>query len=142
MPKESGQGRGNYLAKIGRKHLARPGHSHQLANNSKRKAHLHRGQNGRRRCPPAICTPAPESTCKRGFRHFWSLPHIFRANKEARMSQGPREYISFKDIGIDFCARTSSHGIPFVGCVIEKNHQNTLICPERTPFLDAPSGPP
>ncbi|CAK5066954.1 unnamed protein product [Meloidogyne enterolobii] len=31
------------------------------------------------------------------------------------MEHGPREYLSFKDIGIDFCARTSSHGIPFVG---------------------------
>jgi hypothetical protein len=31
------------------------------------------------------------------------------------MEHGPREYISCKDIGIDFCARTSSHGIPFVG---------------------------
>uniref|UniRef100_A0A915LJ19 Fibronectin type-III domain-containing protein n=1 Tax=Meloidogyne javanica TaxID=6303 RepID=A0A915LJ19_MELJA len=38
-----------------------------------------------------------------------------RTNKETRMEHGPREYLSFKDIGIDFCARTSSHGIPFVG---------------------------
>ncbi|KAF7638186.1 hypothetical protein Mgra_00002414 [Meloidogyne graminicola] len=36
-------------------------------------------------------------------------------NKETRMEHGPREYLSCKDIGIDFCARTSSHGIPFVG---------------------------
>lgn len=36
-------------------------------------------------------------------------------NRSSRMSQGPQQYHSFSDIVLDFCARTSSHGVPFIG---------------------------
>ncbi|CAD5218834.1 unnamed protein product [Bursaphelenchus okinawaensis] len=38
-----------------------------------------------------------------------------RANRSLLMSEGPQEYSSIKEVLKDFCARTTSHGIPFIG---------------------------
>uniref|UniRef100_A0A7E4WB71 Degenerin n=1 Tax=Panagrellus redivivus TaxID=6233 RepID=A0A7E4WB71_PANRE len=38
-----------------------------------------------------------------------------RSIRSTRLSEGLEEYTSMKQIFVDFCARTSSHGIPFVG---------------------------
>ncbi|KAL3077492.1 hypothetical protein niasHS_012198 [Heterodera schachtii] len=66
-----------------------------------------------------IGTIATETKCQRDEAERRKKQFVYtnsrKANKEARMEQGPREYESCKEIGIDFCARTTSHGIPFVG---------------------------
>ncbi|KAI6215947.1 Na+ channel, amiloride-sensitive family and Degenerin family-containing protein [Aphelenchoides besseyi] len=38
-----------------------------------------------------------------------------RSNRLSRYSEGPQPYHSIKDVLVDFCARTSSHGIPMIG---------------------------
>ncbi|KAI3411894.1 hypothetical protein GPALN_001955 [Globodera pallida] len=58
-------------------------------------------------------TPPPPQNRRKAAQFVYTSSR--KANKEARMEQGPREYESCKEIGIDFCARTTSHGIPFVG---------------------------
>uniref|UniRef100_A0A914ID60 Uncharacterized protein n=1 Tax=Globodera rostochiensis TaxID=31243 RepID=A0A914ID60_GLORO len=58
-------------------------------------------------------TPPPPQNRRKTAQFVYTSSR--KANKEARMEQGPREYESCKEIGIDFCARTTSHGIPFVG---------------------------